>query len=185
LSEVINKDNFVSQISIINNEVLLRSLTKVLLFSLLLMLVGFTAVGELLPSESEANLTEETATVNDVINSSRTIINYIEVGSWHASWYGAKFHGRKTANGEVFDQDAFTAAHRTLEFGTLLRLTNPENERSVIVRVNDRGPFIRNRQIDISRAAATELGMLHDGVAELKVEKVQLENINFPMLHLN
>lgn len=163
----------------------MKSLTKVLLFSLLLMLAGFTAVEELIPGESKSNSPEETAAVNDVINSSKTIINYIDIGNWEASWYGTKFHGRKTANGETFDQESFTAAHKTLKFGTLLRLTNPGNNRSVIVRVNDRGPFIRKRQLDISRAAAAELGFIENGVAKLKVEQITLQGVNFPLLPFN
>lgn len=140
---------------------------------------------KIIPGETSPNTTGETATVNDVINSSKTFINYIDIGNWHASWYGTKFHGRKTASGEIFDQESFTAAHKTLEFGTLLRLTNPENDRSVIVRINDRGPFIRKRQLDVSRAAAAELGILENGVAELKVEQVTLQGVNFPLLPLN
>ncbi|MHC1738788.1 MAG: septal ring lytic transglycosylase RlpA family protein [Ignavibacteriaceae bacterium] len=163
----------------------MKSLTKVLLFSLVLMLAGFNAVEELIPGESKSNLTRETATVNDVINSSKTFINYIDIGNWEASWYGTKFHGRKTASGEIFDQESFTAAHKTLEFGTLLRLTNPENDRSVIVRINDRGPFIRKRQLDVSRAAAAELGIIENGVAKLKVEQISLQGVNFPVLPFN
>lgn len=149
------------------------------------MFAGFNAVEEITPGETKTNSTGETATVNDVINSSKTFINYIDIGNWHASWYGTKFHGRKTASGEIFDQESFTAAHKTLKFGTLLRLTNPENDRSVIVRINDRGPFIRKRQLDVSRAAAAELGILENGVAELKVEQISLQAVNFPVLPFN
>lgn len=163
----------------------MKSLTNVLLFSLLLMFAGFNAVEETTPGETKTNSTGETATVNDVINSSKIFINYIDIGNWHASWYGTKFHGRKTASGEIFDQESFTAAHKTLKFGTLLRLTNPENDRSVIVRINDRGPFIRKRQLDVSRAAAAELGILENGVAELKVEQISLQAVNFPVLPFN
>ena len=81
------------------------------------------------------------------------------------SFYGAKFDGRKTANGERFDSAAMTMAHRTLPFGTLVQITNPRNKRSVIVRVNDRGPFIAARVGDISRAAAAKLGIIHLGVS--------------------
>src|SRR5262245_15148323 len=68
-----------------------------------------------------------------------------------ASWYGAGFHGRRTASGEVFDQGRMTAAHKTLPFGTKLRVTNLRNGRSVLVTVTDRGPYVRNRQLDVSR----------------------------------
>lgn len=85
------------------------------------------------------------------------------VGRGSASYYAAKFDGRRTANGERFDNGAMTAAHRTLPFGTLVRVTNVANGRSVIVRINDRGPFTRGRMIDVSRAAADELGLVARG----------------------
>lgn len=87
-----------------------------------------------------------------------------------ASWYGGKFHGRLTANGERFDKFALTAAHRTLPFGTRVRVTNTRNGRSVIVRINDRGPFHGNRVIDLSRGAAEAVGMLQSGTAKVKIE---------------
>ena len=102
-----------------------------------------------------------------------------------ASWYGPRFHGRKTANGEVFDQEAFTAAHKQIKFGTLLRLTNPNNEKSIIVRINDRGPYIRGRELDLSKAAAEELGILEKGVARLDIEQITLKGTNFPVITLN
>ena len=80
-----------------------------------------------------------------------------------ASWYGGIFHGRRTASGERFDMHALTAAHRTLPFGTLVRVHSLVNGRDVDVRITDRGPFIHNRIIDVSRAAAEELGMLGAG----------------------
>lgn len=87
-----------------------------------------------------------------------------------ASYYAHKFHGRKTANGEIFDMHAMTAAHKTLPFGTLVRVTNLANQKSVEVRINDRGPFVRNRIIDLSLAAATKLDMLKSGTAHVRVE---------------
>jgi rare lipoprotein A len=87
-----------------------------------------------------------------------------------ASWYSDRFQGRKTASGERFDQRALTAAHRTLRFGTRVRVTNQRNGRSVIVRVNDRGPFGRGRIIDLSRAAAQALDMIRAGVVPVTVE---------------
>lgn len=85
------------------------------------------------------------------------------LGRGSASYYAAKFDGRRTASGERFDNGAMTAAHRTLPFGTLVRVTNVANGRSVIVRINDRGPFSRGRMIDVSRAAASELGLVARG----------------------
>jgi rare lipoprotein A len=87
-----------------------------------------------------------------------------------ASWYGAAFHGRTTSNGEVYDMDTFTAAHRTLPFGSQVRVTNRDNGRQVVVRINDRGPFIRGRVIDLSRAAAAFLDMLDVGTVPVRIE---------------
>ena len=86
-----------------------------------------------------------------------------------ASWYGPGFHGRLTANGERYNQNAMTAAHRNLKFGTKVKVTNLNNGRSVIVRINDRGPFIKGRVIDLSAAAARSLNMIHSGVAPVEV----------------
>ncbi|MGB3691884.1 MAG: septal ring lytic transglycosylase RlpA family protein [Spirulinaceae cyanobacterium] len=87
-----------------------------------------------------------------------------------ASWYGPGFHGRRTANGERFNQNAMTAAHRSLPFNTRVRVTNKNNGRSLVLRINDRGPFIRGRIIDVSVGAAKQLGMYSSGVAPVKVE---------------
>ncbi len=89
-----------------------------------------------------------------------------------ASWYGKKFHGRLTASGEVYNMYAHTAAHKTLPFGTKLKVTNPENGRSVVVKVNDRGPFVRGRDIDLSYGAAREIGLIHKGTARVRVNYV-------------
>jgi len=90
-----------------------------------------------------------------------------------ASWYGGKFHGRRTASGEVFDMYELTAAHRSLPFGTVVRVTHLENRRSVEVRITDRGPFIKGRVIDLSYAAAKRLGMIREGVARVKLVVVR------------
>ncbi|RMG66861.1 MAG: septal ring lytic transglycosylase RlpA family protein [Calditrichaeota bacterium] len=87
-----------------------------------------------------------------------------------ASYYGADFHGRKTANGETFDMNAFTAAHRQWPFGTLCKVTNLQNGKSVVVRVNDRGPFVEGRIMDLSYGAARELGALKDGIIPVRIE---------------
>ena len=87
-----------------------------------------------------------------------------------ASWYGARHQGKPTASGERFDQNAMTAAHRELPFGTRVRVISLSNQRSVVVRINDRGPYARGRIIDLSRRAAEQLGMLRHGVAPVLVE---------------
>jgi len=89
-----------------------------------------------------------------------------------ASWYGAEFNGKPTASGEIFNDSALTAAHPSLPFGTVLRVTNQHNNKSVTVRVNDRGPFVAARIIDISRAAAVQLDMITTGTAPVKVESL-------------
>lgn len=86
-----------------------------------------------------------------------------------ASWYGPGFHGRTTASGERFDMNAMTAAHRTLPFGTTVEVHNLETDRSVTVRINDRGPFVDGRIIDVSRAAAAELEMIATGIARVRL----------------
>ena len=95
------------------------------------------------------------------------------VFSGKASWYGPGFHGRLTANGERYNQYALTAAHRSLPFGTRVRVTNMNNDRSVVVRINDRGPFIRGRVIDLSTAAANNIGMIHHGVVPVRVQVIR------------
>ncbi|MDJ0844277.1 septal ring lytic transglycosylase RlpA family protein [Crocosphaera sp.] len=87
-----------------------------------------------------------------------------------ASWYGPGFHGRLTANGERYNQNGLTAAHKSLPFGTQVRVTNLHNGRSVIVRINDRGPYIHGRVIDLSRGAASVIGLLNSGVAPVQLE---------------
>jgi rare lipoprotein A len=91
-----------------------------------------------------------------------------------ASWYGVPFHGRATANGEVFDREALTAAHPTLPLPSVVRVTNLANDRQLDLRVNDRGPFIGDRLIDLSQAAARALGFEREGLAEVRVEFIGL-----------
>ncbi|MBN3767220.1 septal ring lytic transglycosylase RlpA family protein [Burkholderia sp. Ac-20365] len=104
-----------------------------------------------------------------------------------ASWYGLGFHGRRTANGEHFDMYAMTAAHRTLPLGSYVRVTSLANSKSIVVRINDRGPYARGRVIDLSYLAATELGMHRAGVAKVAiecVEKPEAERIARRPIHL-
>ena len=99
--------------------------------------------------------------------SGRGAERYDEVG--YATWYGNEMAGGRTASGSVFDPKGFTAAHRTLPFGTRVRVDNLANGRSVVVRINDRGPFIRGRVIDVTHAAALQLGMVGTGVASVRL----------------
>ena len=93
----------------------------------------------------------------------------------HASWYGPGFHGKRTANGERYDMDSLTAAHRTLPFGSLVEVTNLENGRKVVVRINDRGPFAKGRIIDLSREGARRIDMIGPGTALVELRVVGLE----------
>ncbi|ACC73435.1 septal ring lytic transglycosylase RlpA family protein [Paraburkholderia phymatum] len=105
-----------------------------------------------------------------------------------ASWYGHGFHGRRTANGEHYDMYAMTAAHRTLPLGSYVRVTSLANARSVVVRINDRGPYARGRVIDLSYLAATELGMHRAGVTKVAIERVdqpERERIAHRQMHLS
>src|SRR5438552_4527908 len=90
-----------------------------------------------------------------------------------ASWYGPGFNGRRTSSGEVFNQHQFTAASRTLPLGSTVQVTNLETGRSAIVRINDRGPFVRGRGIDLSQAAAQQVGLMHEGVGRVRVTRLE------------
>jgi rare lipoprotein A len=105
--------------------------------------------------------------------------DYVEQGV--ASWYGTKFHGRRTSSGEPYDMYAMTAAHTSLPLPTYVQVTNLENRRSVVVKVNDRGPFARNRIIDLSYAAAHRLGMVEQGTALVEVRAL---NPGEPQRHM-
>jgi rare lipoprotein A len=87
-----------------------------------------------------------------------------------ASWYGSLWEGRKTASGEIFEKDNLTAAHRTLPFGTVVKVTDTQNGKSVVVRINDRGTLTPERVIDLSSGAAEKLGILESGIARVKLE---------------
>lgn len=90
-----------------------------------------------------------------------------------ASWYGLEYHGRTTASGERFNQNAMTAAHKELPFGTVVKVTNQLNGRDIAVRINDRGPFIPGRIIDLSRKAARKLDMIEPGVVPVKIRVLE------------
>jgi rare lipoprotein A len=116
-----------------------------------------------------ARADRSTATVADLASAfERGIVTAVQEGI--VSWYGAAFHDRPTASGERFDSNDLTMAHPTLPFGTEVLVTNLRNGRSVIVRVNDRGPFVGKRIADLSRAAAAQLGFLKRGVARARIE---------------
>ena len=90
-----------------------------------------------------------------------------------ASYYGEEFHGRNTASGEIFNKWDYTCAHKKLPFNTKVKVTNLKNQKSVVVRVNDRGPFVKGRIIDLSFAAAKKIGMVKQGVVKVKIEVIR------------
>jgi rare lipoprotein A len=141
----------------------LKALAKSILLVFMVFLLGFTLMTnkpEIISSKND--LRDE----DDVIGA--TLVNYIDRGKMLASWYGPRFHGKRTANGEIYDQMALTAAHK-----------------SVIVRINDRGPYIRGRQLDLSKAAALELDILDKGIAKVNIEQVSLKGVSFPIVSMN
>lgn len=151
---------------------------RLILILVLISLLGFSyvmndnEVNEKI--KSNLNLNFNNQNVEPQYSQMVPVITYKPIGIMKASWYGPGFHGRQTANGEIYDQYELTAAHKSLKFGTLLRLTNPENKKSIIVRINDRGPYIEGRDIDLSYASAKALGIIKPGVKKLKVELVQI-----------
>src|SRR5262245_31732802 len=101
--------------------------------------------------------------------------NHVETGV--ASWYGPGFHGKSTANGERYDQSERTGAHRTLQMPAIVRVTNLDNGRSTVVRINDRGPFAHSRVIDLSRTAAEELDVVRNGTARVRIDQLGAESM--------
>jgi rare lipoprotein A len=175
----------------LNSEVLLISLTKGTIIFVMLLLLGFTIISDEFKSEDTKitegfNKKDSSSFVDSAASPVKeSILRFTDKGKMLASWYGPKFNGKETANGELFDEMAFTAASKTLPFGTLLKLTNPRNNKSVMVRINDRGPYCYSRELDLSKGAALSLGMIKKGVLKLKVEEVTLSDENHPLIALN
>lgn len=113
-------------------------------------------------------------TANDRFRPSGTRYRTGTTYKWVTSFYGADFHGKKTANGEIYDMYGMTCAHRELPFETVLEVLNPVSNQSVRVRVNDRGPFIRGRELDLSYGAARRVGLIEKGVKELHIRILEL-----------
>ncbi|MFO1083855.1 MAG: septal ring lytic transglycosylase RlpA family protein [Reyranellaceae bacterium] len=122
-------------------------------------------------------------TIEGVVYTPKEEFNRVETGV--ASWYGPGFHGKSTANGERYDQSDRTAAHRTLQMPSIVRVTNLENGQSTVVRINDRGPFARSRVIDLSRTAAEELDVVGKGTARVRIEQLQAESLAVKEVALN
>lgn len=149
---------------------------------LTLAIVGLTIPGpvqadELAAGDRIASLTETVATLDETIQIAPPPEEKAEavlemIGQGEASYYGHELAGNRTASGERFNPNGLTAAHRTLPLGTKLKVTNVANGRSVIVRINDRGPFVRSRLIDVSLGAAREINMVRSGKAQVRLEIV-------------
>jgi len=120
-----------------------------------------------------ANIQKVNIEPNGQKKSSTSITKHALSGT--ASWYGARFHGKKTASGEIYDPTKLTAAHKTLPLGSKARVTNLDNGSTVEVAINDRGPFVQGRIIDLSRAAARALGFVESGTAPVRVELIAEE----------
>ena len=101
-----------------------------------------------------------------------------------ASWYGPSFHGKPSASGEPYDMWALTAAHRTLPFGTWVQVTKVETGKRVIVRINDRGPYIKGRDLDLSKGSALAIGSITEGVVHVKVEQLSMNKTFYPFINL-
>ena len=166
--------------------VLLKSLTITFVLVGLVGLVGFTAISNNAKASLVPVINDEFIPVTVKENTVNTsTISFLDRGTMKASWYGPRFHGKITASGETYDQMAYTAAHKSIKFGTLLKVTNPKNGKSVIVRINDRGPYIPGRQLDLSKAAAIELGTLYKGVELVKIEEITIKGIDNPVVMAN
>lgn len=150
---------------------------KIAFFSLFLLLAGCGTTTDMSNPRSQAAAIKGQGGVYKVGNPYKIMgqyyvpqedYSYSETGM--ASWYGKDFHAKKTANGEDYDMETLTAAHRTLPLPSIVKVTNLENGRSLVLRVNDRGPFVKNRIIDVSKRGAQLLGYLDKGTAKVKVE---------------
>lgn len=141
----------------------MKVVLKILYISLLLLIIAGCS-----PSVRFAEKSGTTNIKPGKVETTKAVAG--ETFKGYASFYADKFHGRKTSSGEVFDMNGFTAAHRTLPFGTKVKVTNIKNGKSIVVKINDRGPFKEERIIDLSKAAAESIDMVNDGVAEVEIK---------------
>jgi rare lipoprotein A len=138
-----------------------------------------TATAPLAFDNSLKNLPDDKSKQGESLSDAEPITSGPDVSDFEqkgrASWYGRMFHGRKTASGEKFNMNALTAAHRTLPLASYVRVTNEANHKTVVVKINDRGPYVKGRIIDLSYAAAAKLGMRSDGTQKVKIEGLSQE----------
>lgn len=146
-----------------------NQLRKLLTITLLTSTFSVGLLGEALAASSTTRVNQRQTIQSSLQETSSQLLARMR---GRASWYGPRFHGRRTASGERFNAGAYTAAHRSLPFGTKVRVTNLRNGRAVIVRINDRGPYSGGRVIDLSKAAAQAIGMIRSGTAPVRIEIV-------------
>ncbi len=151
----------------------MRKLKIVFITTLIAVSAGFIGFGDTSANENNG---AAKITVSRDAEPSMTTVSFNQMGVMTASWYGPRFHGKTTANGEQYNQMAFTSAHKSLPFGTILQVTNLRNGKTVIVRINDRGPYIEGRDLDLSKGTALVLGMISRGVVKVKVEEILLNS---------
>jgi rare lipoprotein A len=134
--------------------------------------LGATAIAQVVTKQQQTVKTKTASRHRAHYKKHRQAFHPITPMKGTASWYGHNFHNRKTASGKKFNQNSLMAAHRTLPFGTLVKVTNTANNYSCIVEITDRGPYVGNRIIDLSRRAAQELGFADQGIAEVRLEVI-------------
>jgi hypothetical protein len=157
---------------------------KIKLLLPVLMILSITG-STLLPTKSEItnkNITAFENPIEEITSISQNVnVKFDDIGMMKASWYGPRFHGRLTTNGEIYDQMGYTAAHKNLPFGTLLKLTNLKTNKSVVVRINDRGPYIPGRKIDLSKKVGSPAIPYRFGIllSPKKVSSARLARVEF------
>ncbi|MFA7228010.1 MAG: septal ring lytic transglycosylase RlpA family protein [Melioribacteraceae bacterium] len=160
----------------------MRKLKMVFIIVLTGISVGFIGFGDTAAIETNG---VAKITISRDAEPNLTSVSFNKLGVMTASWYGPRFHGKETANGEQYNQMALTAAHKSLPFGTILQITNLRNGKSAVVRINDRGPYIEGRDLDLSKGTALELGMIGRGVIKVKVEELTFASDTSPVNTLN
>lgn len=144
--------------------------------ALIILIIAFALSALMLPVTANASTytakDDNFDTIAQMIKKTERYIGTIQMG--RASWYGPGFHGRKTASGERFNQYAMTAAHRSLPLGCLVEVTNKKTGDSVIVKINDRGPFHGNRVLDLSKGAAAKIGLIKAGVGQIELKVLSI-----------
>ena len=149
---------------------------KIIYYCIILTLFSCTASPRYssLPNVKQKPIKKNISKFSSKNNINKKNIKVGDVITGVSSWYGPNFHGKLTANGEVFDQYGVTAAHKTLPLGTVVRVTNIDNGKSIILRINDRGPYVGNRILDCSYGAATKLGFKDLGTANVKIKIIEI-----------